>query len=32
MEDVDTRQLFLFLFVNIDTVLYNSTPEKIANI
>ena len=31
MEDVNTRQRttdFLFVFVNLDTVLWNSTPGK----
>ena len=32
MEEVNTRQLFLFLFVNLETVLQNSAPEKIANL
>ena len=32
MEDVNIRQRFFFLFVKLDTVLYNSAAEKIANI
>ena len=28
VEDMNTRQDFLFLFLNFDTVFWNSTPEK----
>ena len=31
MEDRNTWQLFSFSFVKLDAVLYNSTPENIAN-
>ena len=31
MEDVNIRQRFFFLFVKLDTVLYNSTAENIVN-
>ena len=31
MTDVNVGQRFLFLFANLVTVLYSSTPEKIAN-
>ena len=32
MADVNKRQRFSFVFLNLDTLLSNSTPEKIANI
>ena len=32
VEDANTRQRLSFLFLNFDTVFYNSTPEKTANI
>ena len=32
MEDANSRQRLSELFLNLDTVFYNSTTEKIANI